>query len=290
MHKRIFLLVMMVTCCSMVGCKDANTESGSEVNIENQEDVVDKEDASNSSEPTYVEGSKEDFNTHEIDDKSIAITKYVGDKEYLIVPETINGLSVVSVDGFQGNETIKGIILPDTLTTIDDYAFNGCSSLESVVLGNNVEKIGEYAFINCDALSSINLPDSITEIGECAFNVNNLTEITIPSGLTEITLGAFTNGNWEELTIPGTVKIIGDQGFTGNKKIKKVYIEEGVEEIGPNAFDSCDLLEEIHIPASVTTISERSIADNTDILTIYAPAGSVAEAYAKENYYNFVAE
>lgn len=309
--KSVFVLAMTLAACMyMTACGKENSNStadiaeistqevvqGEQENIEDtsennsDSEVVGKESNLNASDLNYVEGAKEDFQTHELDANTIAITKYLGDKEYLIIPDSINGLSVVSVEGFENNDSLKGIIIPDTVISIGDYAFNDCSSLEKVTLGENIESIGEFAFINCYALSSINLPDSITEIGKSAFNGNNLTQITLPKGLTEIATGTFCNGQWEEITIPCNVKIIGDQAFAGDRKMKKVYIEEGVEEIGPNAFDDNELLEEIHIPSSVTTISEKSIADRTDIITIYGAAGSAAEEHAEANYFKFVIE
>ena len=225
----------------------------------------------------------------ELDDGTVMIDKYLGDSEYIIIPESFGGKKVSVVDGLNGS-TLKGVVIPDTVTTIRERAFNNSYNLEEVKIGNSVESIGEYAFINCEGLKSLNLPDSITTIGEAAFNGNSLKEIHIPAGVTEITAGAFCNGKWEELTVPGTVKVIGVQAFAADRELKNVYIEDGVESILYDAFGDCEQIKELHIPDSVTEFGDGKIVDNTDILTIYAPEGSAAEAYAHENDINFVAE
>ena len=51
------------------------------------------------------------------------------------------------------------IIIPDSVTTIGDYAFEG-SALESITIPDSVTSIGMGAFQNCTNLTSITIPDS----------------------------------------------------------------------------------------------------------------------------------
>ena len=44
-----------------------------------------------------------------------------------------------------------------------------CESLKSIVIPNSVAVIGEYTFTYCTSLELIVIPDSITEIGKYAF-------------------------------------------------------------------------------------------------------------------------
>ena len=45
--------------------------------------------------------------------------------------------------------------IPDSVTTIGEWAFYDCSSLESVTIGDSVTSIGYGAFANCSGLSSV---------------------------------------------------------------------------------------------------------------------------------------
>ena len=61
------------------------------------------------------------------------------------------------------------INIPNSVTSIGDWAFYGCSGLVSVAFGDNVRSIGANAFMSCIGLSFITIPNSVTSIGEYAF-------------------------------------------------------------------------------------------------------------------------
>ena len=50
-----------------------------------------------------------------------------------------------------------------------------------------------------------------------------------------------------------------------------------------NVFYQCPAITEIDIPANVTKMSEYSVCDNANTVTINAPKGSYAENYVKSN-------
>ena len=66
-------------------------------------------------------------------------------------------------------------------------------------------------------------------------------------------------------------------------------ISDSVVEIMSNAFCECTKLEKVIIPGSVTFIGWGAL-NTVCNTTIYAPAGSYAETYAKENNIPFVAD
>ena len=76
-----------------------------------------------------------------------------------------------------------------------------------------------------------------------------------------------------------------------NKKIKSVTISEGIKKIEDGAFNWCESLVRVVIPASVCEIDTLvfSSRNSRKKLTIHAPAGSYAERYAKENGIRFSA-
>ena len=94
-------------------------------------------------------------------------------------------------------ELIEGeLAIPDSVTTIGEWAFFSCDSLTSVAFGENSQltTIGDYAFCACYSLTSITIPDGVTTIGSSAFqNCTSLTSVTIPDGVTTIGSSAFYN-------------------------------------------------------------------------------------------------
>lgn len=152
---------------------------------------------------------------------------------YVNIPETINGVKITGI-GWQAfyRKRLYGIVLPDTVTYIGDFAF--CDTgLVQADLGNGIEYIGKYAFRNTwkdyrliggdnpdlcfksDGIVHIKLSDKLKYIGEHAFNKNSIAGIILPEGLEHIGSNAFANNNLSSVNIPNSVTYIGKDAFFG---------------------------------------------------------------------------
>ena len=99
-------------------------------------------------------------------------------------------------------------------------------------------------------------------------------------------------GNDECVSVPGKIGkyeavILGEKSFYRCEGVQTVYIEKGVSVVCDRVFWSCPSLKEVHLPASVERIGKSAIGKK---VKIFAPAGSVAEAYAQENKNPFEAD
>ena len=196
-------------------------------------------------------------------------------------------------------DSLKNIILPSAVKTIDNHAFNGSKNLESVKFaeGCQLTAIGFQAFYNCKALKEIELPASLETIGSKAFeSCEALKKIELPANLetiganafefcknlesvkfaensclTSIGVYAFDSCNkLTEITIPASLTTIKDSAFMSSG-LKTVTFESGskLEEILWRAFSNCHDLEEFVIPDSVTTIGEEAFSNDEKLSSIH---------------------
>ena len=83
---------------------------------------------------------------------------------------------------YPAGSTATSYTIPNSVTTIGNYAFEGCSSLTSVTIPNTVTSIGTCAFSDCTGLTTMSIPSSVTYIGDDAFGYcSGLTTVTLNS-------------------------------------------------------------------------------------------------------------
>ena len=70
---------------------------------------------------------------------------------------------------YLNGEKLNDLVIPNSVTSIRDYAFYGCSGITSVTIPNSVTTIGSSAFSDCSGLASVTIPNSVTSIGSYAF-------------------------------------------------------------------------------------------------------------------------
>ena len=91
-----------------------------------------------------------------------------------------NSVTSIANYAFYKCSSLTSLVIPNSVTSIGYSAFGGCSSLTFVEIPNSVTSIGEEAFFDCSSLTSLVIPNSVTSIGDYAFeNCTNLTEITV---------------------------------------------------------------------------------------------------------------
>ena len=163
--------------------------------------------------------------------------------------------------------------IPDSVTSIGEYAFDDCSSLTSINIPNSVTSIGRLAFSGCSSLTSINIPNSVTYIGEMAFSgCSRLTSITIPDSMTSIEAYAFYNcSSLTSITIPNSVTSIGEMAFSGCSRLTSITLPNGVTSIGKDAFSFCSRLTSITLPDSVTSIEASAFSYCSSLTSITIP-------------------
>ena len=165
--------------------------------------------------------------------------------------------------------SLRTLVITDT-NIIGRNAFINCSGLTSIVLPDSVTRIDENAFKNCTELTSINLPHHLKVIGGSAFDgCTNLTGITIPHGVAVIGGSAFSDCiSLTSIVIPDSVISIGWYTFSGCSGLTSIEISNGLTSIARGAFVGCIGLKSVVIPDSVTSIGEIAFAGCTSLTSV----------------------
>ena len=198
----------------------------------------------------------------------------------IVIPATVtNGNNTYTVtkianNGFQQLNNLQEVTIPNTVTTIGEYAFQstGNNPTEFVVnMGSGVVTIGANAFKNCQKLKYIRIPNSCTSIGESAFenagnsdNGNNNHEFVVNMGSGVVTIGAnaFKNCQWlKHIRIPKSCTSIGASAFANCERLVEMHIPNPNCTLGESAFARCRNLQAITLPNNITEIP-NSLLEN----------------------------
>lgn len=195
---------------------------------------------------------------------------------------------------------IKKVIMPNTVTTIEDSAFVGGASIEELSNWDYITRIEKQAFSidnnsygdggkgeSSMGVKYTYLPPNITYIGTNAFRKNMVNiSAPLPDTLTYIGDSAFAYGGdsaWEINVLPPNVIYIGASAFQCYRKLLITEIPVSVETLGNYAFDGTydkNSLTIIKFLGTPTEMGKDIFRNNTKLVNIYVPwsEGEVANA------------
>ena len=184
------------------------------------------------------------------------LTDYGKKCKEIVIPKAIDGVKITSIgkEAFYWS-SLTSVTIPDSVTSIGEWAFYGCSGLTSVTIPDSVTTIDGAAFENCSGLTSVTIGNSVTTIVGTFRGCSGLTNITIPNSVTSIGYQAFYNcSGLKSVMIGNSVKSIGDYAFYQCFGLKSIEIPDSVTYIGDYAFMLCSGLIGVTIPNSVASI------------------------------------
>ena len=151
------------------------------------------------------------------------------------------------------------MVIPNTITSIENCAFYGCSGLTSVTIPNSVTSIGMDAFKGCSGLRYVNISDleAWCKISFSGVFAPDVGRIGVSSNPLSYAHHLYLNGEEiKDLVIPNTVTSIKQFAFSGCCGLTSVIVPSPITTIGFAAFYGCDGMSTITIPNSMTSIGE----------------------------------
>ena len=195
----------------------------------------------------------------ELDLSNVTVAAYIGPEGTSIWTNNNYKADAVPESAFmdsylKGKTSLTSVVLPGSITIIENFAFQKCGNLMSVSIPTSVISIERYAFQGCTSLTSVTIPSSVTFIGEHAFQDCSSLNSTYVNGYVPINLssseGVFLNVDkttctlnvpygkgtlyraakeWQDFTnivetpgfllSPGTISLAAAQGSTANVNV-----------------------------------------------------------------------
>ena len=203
--------------------------------------------------------SSEDFD-YMVVNGELTIYGCHSDKEYVVIPESIEGKQVTRIDLMDSSAKIEinKIFIPSSVSFIRKNTISGTVFYggESVPSSFDSDWYEGTLFLNCKGLTEdenfkyILFNDGRSSLYEFK---GTLTEVVIPESINgfavyKIENNVFNNNdNITSVTLPSTLMYIGDYAFYDCDKLLSITIPQSVLEIGRYAFCNCDLVTSIDI-------------------------------------------
>lgn len=186
----------------------------------------------------------------------------------VVMPDTVK---TIGEELFASAKYLKSVKLSSSLTVIPRNTFVWCEALETITIPESVTTIGEYAFRD-SGLKSIYIPDTVTEIFEDAFwHCEKLENVRLSSSLKTLPGSIFVScKSLKTVSLPNGITEIGHMAFSGCKALSSLVIPNSVTKIGDMAFQECESLTSLEIPNSVTSIGEEAF-DESGLVTLEIP-------------------
>ncbi|MBQ4270015.1 MAG: leucine-rich repeat domain-containing protein, partial [Clostridia bacterium] len=168
----------------------------------------------------------------------------------VVIPE---GVTKIGKAAFRDTSITK-VVIPSTVTEIEEYAFANCEKLQTVIFLCELQEIPAYAFYNCKVLMNVQLPGSVERIGDHAFQATDVREVLIGENVRSIGMEAFRDCvslamlNFAEHSVLHT---IGQAAFGGCVSLKTVEMPDTVTVLKNSAFVGCATLTTVYVSAGL---------------------------------------
>lgn len=199
------------------------------------------------------------------------------------------------------------LVFPEGLEKLDEQAFYQCRGLDGEInLPTTLTWIDASVFYNC-RIAEINIPDNLEYLGCFAFAGSRFKKAILPDDCYLCPHGCQFYNNWElteahlpesslfvppqildgciklnKANVPSQAIVIGEFAYN-NTSLSAISFPPTLERIEQCAFQGCEGMESILLPASLTALGDRAF-NCYGVKNVYCMAQTPPEFLASQGY------
>ena len=189
---------------------------------------------------------------------------YLSSIEKLILPDSV---STIENDSLSLLPNLTELELPENLNIVGNNVFKDISKLTSLNMKNQILEIGDNSFCELSSLTSINISDSLKIVGRYSLSgAKNIKTITLPYYLSYIKEYAFSD--WTSLTeviFNENTSIIESYAFNNCTSLKIINFEKAsalFKYVFVNAFSGINGLDKLYIHSYAQVKIDDNVFNN----------------------------
>lgn len=220
-----------------------------------------------------------------------------------------NSVASIGAKAFKGDSRLFMVNMASAdyskLTSIGDSAFEGCSALEFFCsddeynLPNSLTTIGEYAFKNCIKIDEVDMGNGITSLGNGAYqNCSGIREVEISACIGTVSQYAFAGCTGlieiEFKSMYSSTELksieIGAYAFQNCSKLGSLELTQDVHIVRVNAFDQCMALRRVRIDDNRAILEAGAFPTDLkrDLCIVGLSVNSSVAIYADNGNHRFI--
>ena len=204
----------------------------------------------------------------------------------VVIPDSV---TVIDYGLFDGCAALTDVVLHNAITDIGMFAFANCANLSNLSIPDSVDGISRNAFANSNNL--IEVEDGIQYVDTWVVGSDNtITQVRVKDGIRGIAQQSFSGcSNITSVSLPGSIKYINNWAFQDCTSVTELYFNGTAEQwcnidffvrtvnadsnpcsfsSGANYYFNGELLEDLVIPDTVTSIDRWTFANCTSIKSV----------------------
>ena len=253
--------------------------------------------------PNYAFDGTANLQTVTLQGELTSIGQYAFRNSGVLSLAVTDALTKIDKYAFQGS-MISSFEMPDSVTSVSDYAFENCTNLQTLRLSAGMTNWSYYltyptsssvtaikgVFKGCTSLTNLTIPEGITDIGQEMFmNCTGLQSVTLPASLRNlayvqpVTVALADSNNssafegctsLQTVTFSGNnLEIIGQKAFAGCTSLQTISLPDSVKVISRYVFNDCTSLQSVELSENLLMIGQDAFAGCTSVTEIVIPKG-----------------